>query len=666
MSGIVTVKVRQGTAAQWAAANPVLAAGEPALETDTGVEKIGDGVTAYASLPSRQSGTYGRLLGDNLWTTEAAVGATRPTDSHVTWTGTTAPTSPAVGDFWARSGGPTPVIIDTDWWTDYEEMAAFRVLAASERMGLIDIRAIVMSATLLRGPGSLDAFLTAEGRPDIPIGKSHTAHTPTGTPGFQATMYDSYAHKVGLEATCEDAVTLMRRVLASEPGQVDMICAGHQNNMQDLLQSAADSISPLTGLQLVTAKVRHMWVMGGQFPSGAEHNFDNTALARTSANYVVANWPTPITFLGYEIGPHLRVGGSIRAYTTDILYTSGITYGTNGAWDSTLVRIAAMGDPAGLGFTTVQGTASVNASTGATSWVDSPTGPHRYVVSGWSANRIVEDINRLCLPSVGSTNYRSGVQRWTGRVWTPVDRSTRNLGTRTAGRVSAVTATETTGLILNVHADDLGGLTDTNAVSHWEDRTRGYMFRQLTGSAQPVYAAALGGKKAVTFTTGKWLAGDVTHIPRDLTVYATVYVTSTPSADGVVLSSDGSSGVNSLRGFHLKFSNTGVVTAVGYNAGTGVTSVTTGTIATTTWAVVAMRAEESGTRTSIQALLDGVGPVATSYPVGTFPYSGYALGSRFYNDTNLPLLGSIHEVRLYDRWHDDATVTAVVAEMLAG
>ncbi len=38
--------------------NPVLAAGEQGLATDTGAEKIGDGVTAWNALPMRQSGTY--------------------------------------------------------------------------------------------------------------------------------------------------------------------------------------------------------------------------------------------------------------------------------------------------------------------------------------------------------------------------------------------------------------------------------------------------------------------------------------------------------------------------------------------------------------------------------------------------------------------------------
>lgn len=45
------IKLRRDTAANWLAANPILAAGEPGLETDTGKIKYGDGVTAYANLP---------------------------------------------------------------------------------------------------------------------------------------------------------------------------------------------------------------------------------------------------------------------------------------------------------------------------------------------------------------------------------------------------------------------------------------------------------------------------------------------------------------------------------------------------------------------------------------------------------------------------------------
>lgn len=44
------IKLRRDTAANWLEANPILAAGEPGLETDTGKIKYGDGETAYADL----------------------------------------------------------------------------------------------------------------------------------------------------------------------------------------------------------------------------------------------------------------------------------------------------------------------------------------------------------------------------------------------------------------------------------------------------------------------------------------------------------------------------------------------------------------------------------------------------------------------------------------
>lgn len=42
--------LRKDTAANWRKKNPVLRKGEQGLETDTGIIKIGDGVTAYNSL----------------------------------------------------------------------------------------------------------------------------------------------------------------------------------------------------------------------------------------------------------------------------------------------------------------------------------------------------------------------------------------------------------------------------------------------------------------------------------------------------------------------------------------------------------------------------------------------------------------------------------------
>jgi len=44
------IQLRRGTAAQWAAVDPILALAEPGFETDTGILRIGDGSTPYTSL----------------------------------------------------------------------------------------------------------------------------------------------------------------------------------------------------------------------------------------------------------------------------------------------------------------------------------------------------------------------------------------------------------------------------------------------------------------------------------------------------------------------------------------------------------------------------------------------------------------------------------------
>jgi hypothetical protein len=48
---MTTIKLRRDTTADWTAANPVLAEGEPGLDLDTDMMKIGDGVTPWLSLP---------------------------------------------------------------------------------------------------------------------------------------------------------------------------------------------------------------------------------------------------------------------------------------------------------------------------------------------------------------------------------------------------------------------------------------------------------------------------------------------------------------------------------------------------------------------------------------------------------------------------------------
>lgn len=105
------LQFRRGTAAQWTAANPVLAAGEMGLETDTTFFKVGDGTTAWSSLsygpisgiPTDGSITANKLATDAVTTTKiqnnaVTQGKLASTLSGITiCTSTTRPASPFTG-----------------------------------------------------------------------------------------------------------------------------------------------------------------------------------------------------------------------------------------------------------------------------------------------------------------------------------------------------------------------------------------------------------------------------------------------------------------------------------------------------------------------------------------------------------------------------------------
>jgi len=86
-----TQQLKRDTSANWTSNNPTLLIGEQGLETDTGLTKIGDGVTAWTSLPYHRAPiittvtssatptiiiSQDVLVGDILEVTALAAGAT--------------------------------------------------------------------------------------------------------------------------------------------------------------------------------------------------------------------------------------------------------------------------------------------------------------------------------------------------------------------------------------------------------------------------------------------------------------------------------------------------------------------------------------------------------------------------------------------------------------
>jgi hypothetical protein len=92
----IQLQFRRGTAASWTQQNSLLAVGEMAIESDTNLFKIGDGVTRWNLLP------YGGLQGPTGSTGAGGGGGGGAGD-----TGPTGPVGPAGATGDAGADGPT-------------------------------------------------------------------------------------------------------------------------------------------------------------------------------------------------------------------------------------------------------------------------------------------------------------------------------------------------------------------------------------------------------------------------------------------------------------------------------------------------------------------------------------------------------------------------------
>ena len=96
---------------------------------------------------------------------------------------------------------------------------------------------------------------------------------------------------------CDEAWTVYRRVLAAQPdNSVNIASIGMLTNLALLLQSGPDEYSPLSGADLVAAKVDRVVYMDGGYNFECAVGFvgDADDCAGTS-QYTIDNWPANLT-----------------------------------------------------------------------------------------------------------------------------------------------------------------------------------------------------------------------------------------------------------------------------------------------------------------------------------------------------------------------------------
>ena len=195
------------------------------------------------------------------------------------------------------------VILGTDWWTDCDDAVAVRLLANLHRAGHLRLLGVAVSGCMEDSVRSLDAFLRDCGV-EVPIGIDLEATDFGGRPPYQKRLA-ALPSRFGGNADAENPVGLYRRLLAASCGPVELIEIGYPQILAALLDSPADAYSPLDGESLVRAKVSRLWIMAGKWDEpdgGRENNFARNRRASAAAAHLCDRWPTPVTFLGWEVG----------------------------------------------------------------------------------------------------------------------------------------------------------------------------------------------------------------------------------------------------------------------------------------------------------------------------------------------------------------------------
>lgn len=240
---------------------------------------------------------------------------------------------------------PVPIILDTDIGPDCDDAGAVAILNALADLGEAKLLAMGCCTSSEWGAPCIAAINTYYGRPDIPVGTYKGEGFLTESP-YNGPVAREFPTPVKSGHDAPDCRDVYRRVLAAqEDGSVVFVTIGPLNTARDLLLSAPDELSPLTGRELIAAKVRLLVVMGGGFPGGDEWNFMQDGPASKT---LCEEWPGPIVFTGKEIGLGIETGARLMTETPVEnpvrrcfeLYTGGQN---RFSWDETAVLFAVRG-----------------------------------------------------------------------------------------------------------------------------------------------------------------------------------------------------------------------------------------------------------------------------------------------------------------------------------
>lgn len=309
---------------------------------------------------------------------------------------------------------PRTVLLDTDIGPDCDDVGALAVLIYYAKQYGFPIGGVCNCTSNKAGNGVIDAICRRCGIDTPPLGQWHgkdfmdqIEHCKYNTAVAEA---HSEAYRNGTLQVDDEVTYYRKRLAAAKDGEVMVISIGMFNNLAALLESPADDISPLTGVELVKAKVYALVSMAAILPQGRECN---VMCDYKASEKVFNNWPTAIYLSDFHIGvnvktgyPHITDEAAILADPLPMsyhLYTKawnweGAVKGQNASYDLTAVQFAALGDCELYGLDTpgdLEFYAEVPDLPDATRFIPNPMGNKIFMTKKVSDEEIADSLQKI-------------------------------------------------------------------------------------------------------------------------------------------------------------------------------------------------------------------------------------------------------------------------------
>ncbi len=232
------------------------------------------------------------------------------------------------------------MVVDLDYDTDVDDVVALRIAAQLHRYERIELKAVMASSAGDKPCQCMHAQLAHDGLANIPVGMARNGIV-TGSPYWKA-ISDAYFTPNGYKLY--DSVELYKKAIRecmANDEKLRIVTTGYLTNIEALLKDPQ-------GYSLVKNGVESIWITGGVYPKGYDHNLAHTTEAMQAANYVSLASPVPLVYssqLSIQNAAEevIMVGGMVLAsdtYGTDPVTLSFRAYEKRNKTDLSCGRFA--------------------------------------------------------------------------------------------------------------------------------------------------------------------------------------------------------------------------------------------------------------------------------------------------------------------------------------